>query len=110
MNGIFYETSCTVIQYQRQSILIKLQYFFLDNLSRKNTTNVTQNSIYESHGPTFAVDGIILTKEDDCSHTDVNHSMAWFQVDLGKQYSIKNVKIYYRREGVYFSLSFLKAV
>eukprot|EP00105_Crassostrea_gigas_P038336 XP_019922484.1 PREDICTED: uncharacterized protein LOC105327484 [Crassostrea gigas] len=25
--------------------------------------------------------------------------MAWFQVDLGKQYSIKNVKIYYRREG-----------
>jgi hypothetical protein len=33
-------------------------------------------------------------------------STAWFQVDLGSQYNIDNVTIYYRREGTVFN-SFL---
>lgn len=39
------------------------------------------------------------TTYGQCSHTAVNHSLAWLQVDLGGKRSIKSVKIYYRDEG-----------
>uniref|UniRef100_A0A8W8P256 F5/8 type C domain-containing protein n=1 Tax=Magallana gigas TaxID=29159 RepID=A0A8W8P256_MAGGI len=72
------------------------------NLSRKPTTTVTQSSTYTGtifHNASLATDGTNKTTERFCSHTDVNHTKAWFQVDLGGKYSIKSVKIFYRREG-----------
>uniref|UniRef100_A0A8W8NSC7 F5/8 type C domain-containing protein n=1 Tax=Magallana gigas TaxID=29159 RepID=A0A8W8NSC7_MAGGI len=100
------------------AVLIWLRFVFLFgfshcyiNLSRKPTTTVTQSSTYTGtifHNASLATDGTNKTTERFCSHTDVNHTKAWFQVDLGGKYSIKSVKIFYRREGFHISAIFQK--
>jgi hypothetical protein len=35
-----------------------------------------------------------------CAQTAPGYNIAWFQVDLGKMYSLKSVRIYIRREGI----------
>lgn len=93
------------IQHQRQSKLRWYNYcfntFILDNLSRKPSTIVTQSSTYGNHSATLAKDGIKHTTEKYCSHTGLNRTKAWLQVDLGKKYSISYVKIFYRNEGMF---------
>lgn len=74
--------------------------FFPENLAAKQEATVTQSSTHMSQGPDLANN----KQHDDttygqCSHTAVNHSLAWLQVDLGGKRSIKSVKIYYRDEG-----------
>lgn len=71
---------------------------------------MTQSSTYSGiilHNASLAIDGDNRTTQRFCSHTDVNHTKAWFQVDLGGQYSIKSVKIFYRKEGAFFVVVFL---
>lgn len=70
-----------------------------ENLCRKNSTTVLQSSTFVNHKAALAVDGDIRTTDRYCSHTDVNQTVAWFQVDLGKPYSINNVTLYYRKDG-----------
>ncbi|XP_061169365.1 uncharacterized protein LOC133178658 [Saccostrea echinata] len=94
---------CRVI---KLCLVVYVQYFVniisvssTENLSRKPTTNVSQNSMYLQRKATYANDGNLNTTLDYCAHTAVNQSKAWFQVDLGKPHKINNIKIYYRREG-----------
>lgn len=60
---------------------------------------MSQSSTFVSHKATLAVDGDLRTTDHYCSHTNVNRTFAWFQVDLGKPYSISNVTLYYRKDG-----------
>ena len=71
----------------------------VENLSRRGTTTLTQSSTYKTNKASLANDGNKTTTEIYCAHTAPNHTKAWFQVDLGKPYSINSVKIYYRKEG-----------
>ncbi|XP_061169368.1 uncharacterized protein LOC133178663, partial [Saccostrea echinata] len=70
-----------------------------ENLSKKPTTIVSQSSLYEKRKATYANDGNLSTKFRYCAHTAVDQAIAWFQVDLGIPHRIKDIKIYYRREG-----------
>lgn len=70
-----------------------------ENLCGKNSTTVLQSSTYEDRKETLATDGDLRTNYRYCAHTDVNQTVAWFQVDLGKPYSISNVTLYYRKDG-----------
>nr|XP_034320088.1 uncharacterized protein LOC109619174 [Crassostrea gigas] len=77
-----------------------------ENLSKKNTTILKQSSTYKGNKVTLANDGNLDLKEENCSHTDLNQPQAWLQVDLGKPYSIRNVKIYYRTDDSWESYRF----
>ncbi|XP_056003194.1 receptor-type tyrosine-protein phosphatase alpha-like [Ostrea edulis] len=69
------------------------------NLSRKQSTKVSQSSTYNKLHASYAKDGNrTQTDYKICSHTALGHSIAWFQVDLGGEYSLESVKIYYRNE------------
>lgn len=70
-----------------------------ENLCRRNSTTVLQSSTFVNHKVALAVDGDLRTTDRYCSHTDVNQTIAWFQVDLGQPYSISNVTLYYRKDG-----------
>ncbi|XP_078329695.1 uncharacterized protein LOC144624166 isoform X1 [Crassostrea virginica] len=88
-----------------ESLLI-LQFIFLivpnssyENLSRRNTTLITQSSSYHNRNVTLANDGVKATTDFKCAHTALNHAKAWLQVDLGTPFRIRSVVIYYRKEG-----------
>ncbi|XP_062607703.1 protein draper-like isoform X2 [Saccostrea cucullata] len=72
-----------------------------ENLCRGKTTTLAQSSTYADNIASRANDGNRRTTEQYCAHTDpsITDARAWFQVDLGKPFSIKSVTIYYRREG-----------
>uniref|UniRef100_A0A8W8NPC7 F5/8 type C domain-containing protein n=1 Tax=Magallana gigas TaxID=29159 RepID=A0A8W8NPC7_MAGGI len=70
-----------------------------ENLCTKNTTSILLSSYYANNKAYLANDGNVKTTERYCSYTIIQHTKAWLQVDLGEQYSINNVKIYYRSEG-----------
>nr|XP_034322511.1 multiple epidermal growth factor-like domains protein 6 [Crassostrea gigas] len=70
-----------------------------ENLSERSTTIVSQSSTYLSFTASRANDGNLSTTSDSCSHTGLNKAIAWFQVDLGKQFHLSNVKIHYRKDG-----------
>lgn len=78
---------------------------FTENLSERSTTIVSQSSTYLSFTASRANDGILSTTSDSCSHTGFNAAIAWFQVDLGKQFHLSNVKIHYRKDGLYNLIS-----
>ncbi|XP_048749062.2 uncharacterized protein LOC125661178 [Ostrea edulis] len=83
-------------------LIIKLGYCYV-NLSRKQGTTVSQSSIYfGNHRATFANDGN-RTQTDFriCSHTALGQTIAWYQVDLGDEYSLKSVIIYYRNQDIW---------
>ncbi|XP_056002221.1 platelet endothelial aggregation receptor 1-like isoform X2 [Ostrea edulis] len=69
-----------------------------ENLSRRSTTTLSQSSTHYDRFAYYANDNDLRTNYARCAHTDANKSIAWFQVDLGKEYSIKSVKVYYRKE------------
>ncbi|XP_052692845.1 multiple epidermal growth factor-like domains protein 10 [Crassostrea angulata] len=75
-----------------------------ENLSRRSATIISVSSIFESYTTSNANDGNLNTTYIFCSHTDLNQTKAWLQVDLGKPYSINHVKIYYRKDdyGLYW--------
>lgn len=75
---------------------------FSENLAKRPKAVLTQSSTYDSQGPGLANDGNNQTTYGQCSHTATKQSLAWFQVDLKEERSIKNVKIYYREEGIQF--------
>uniref|UniRef100_A0A8W8P3H3 F5/8 type C domain-containing protein n=1 Tax=Magallana gigas TaxID=29159 RepID=A0A8W8P3H3_MAGGI len=76
--------------------LFRIRY---QNLSERSTTIVSQSSTYLSFTASRANDGNLSTTSDSCSHTGLNKAIAWFQVDLGKQFHLSNVKIHYRKDG-----------
>lgn len=52
-----------------------------------------------SHDASRTNDGNTSTNEKSCAHTGLhNNRKAWLQVALEKEFSIKNVVIYYRNE------------
>lgn len=75
---------------------------FTENLSRRSTSIISVSSNFQSSTPNKANDGNLNTTSIYCSHTDINQTRAWLQVDLGKSYSINSVKIYYRKDGMHF--------
>lgn len=75
---------------------------FSENLAKRPKAVLTQSSTYDSQGPGLANDGNNQTTYGQCSHTAIKQSLAWFQVDLLEERSIKSVKIYYRKEGIQF--------
>ncbi|XP_078328165.1 uncharacterized protein LOC144623575 [Crassostrea virginica] len=79
--------------------IAKCSSFATENLSRRKTTIITQSSTYNVNNATLANDGMDATTELKCAHTAANHSKAWLQVDLGTPFRIRNVVIYYRKEG-----------
>ena len=86
-------------------LTLDLLFIITENLSRKNSTKLTQSSTYNNNIASRANDGDLKTKETSCAHTNLNHSIAWFQVDLGKSYNIDRVIIYYRNEGMYHGIA-----
>ncbi|XP_065921745.1 uncharacterized protein [Magallana gigas] len=83
------------------STLFLLEYYHCyENICRRNSTTVLQSSTYDNQQETLAIDGDLRTKYRYCAHTDVNQTVAWLQVDLGKPYSISNVTLYYRKDGL----------
>ncbi|XP_048744000.2 protein draper-like isoform X1 [Ostrea edulis] len=80
--------------------IISLRFIYgYENLSRRKTTVLSQSSTYEDRYASYANDEDLRTHIEICAHTAPGHPLAWFQVDLGQEYSIESVKIYYRREG-----------
>lgn len=77
--------------------------FFPENLARRPKATVTQSTTHANQGPGLANDGKKGTNYGQCSHTATNQSLAWLQVDLGENRSIKNVTIYYRKDGNQFN-------
>ncbi|XP_056003192.1 receptor-type tyrosine-protein phosphatase mu-like [Ostrea edulis] len=73
------------------------------NLSRKQGTKVSQSSTrHHILLADYANDGNrTQTNYTICSHTALGHSIAWFQVDLGGEYNLKYVTIYYRNEDIW---------
>lgn len=82
--------------------------FSSENLSRRKTTVLSQSSTYTDRYASYANDGDLQTHIEFCAHTAPGHHLAWFQVDLGQEYSIKSVKIYYRREGTVDEYTYLE--
>lgn len=80
---------------------------FTENLSRRSTTIISVSSTFESYTSSKANDGNLNTTSIYCSHTDVNQTRAWLQVDLRKPYSISSVKIYYRKDCMYILFSLI---
>ncbi|XP_078329682.1 uncharacterized protein LOC144624158 isoform X2 [Crassostrea virginica] len=70
-----------------------------ENLSRRNTTIITQSSTFDKNFASLANDGVLVTTLDLCGYTNPGKSKAWLQVDLGQAFSITRVKVYYRKEG-----------
>ncbi|XP_078329710.1 uncharacterized protein LOC144624176 [Crassostrea virginica] len=85
--------------YILQFILLFVPNSSYENLSRRNTTLITQSSSYHNRNAKFANDGVNATTEFKCAHTALNHTKAWLQVDLGTPFRIRSVVIYYRKEG-----------
>lgn len=65
---------------------------------------ITQSSTYNSHFANRTNDANLNQTENDCAHTEVNQlEAAWLQVDLGAEYSIRTVKIFYRDQRMLFN-------
>ena len=75
--------------------------FFTENLSRRNTTIITQSSTFDKNVASLANDGVLITTLELCGYTKPGESKAWLQVDLGQAFIITRVKVYYRKEGIY---------
>lgn len=71
----------------------------LENLCERQCAVPSQSSTYSNNAASLANDGVIITKEEYCAITDHGLVKAWLQVDLGRQFSLKSIKIYPRREG-----------
>lgn len=67
-----------------------------------NITQANLSSIYQDYVASRAVDGrpdlLNLIAEDSCTHTDVGQPSAWLRVDLGAEYSVYRVMIWYRND------------
>lgn len=72
--------------------------FCTENLSRRKTTNILQISTYQGHEAALANDWDLDFNERNCSRTNTNQTQTRLQLDLGKPYSLSNVRIY-RRDG-----------
>lgn len=86
---------------------VRTTFVFTENLSRRSATIISVSSIFESYTTSNANDGNLNTTYIFCSHTDLNQTTAWLQVDLGKPYSINHVKIYYRKDGMHILFSLI---
>ncbi|XP_056003624.1 uncharacterized protein LOC130049709 [Ostrea edulis] len=94
--------------FSNMAVLVRMSFIFLfgftqckkcnENLSLRSTTTLSQSSTYSNRSASNANDGYLATGFDDCAHTLHGNPIAWFQVDLGEEYSITNVKIYSRKE------------
>ncbi|MES1922824.1 hypothetical protein MHBO_004350 [Bonamia ostreae] len=91
--------------YTELSYLRRYFFYFIlaENLSRKNSTIVSQSSTYLTRYANYSNDGKHGTTENECSHTGIGHKKAWFQVDLKEEYSLKSITITYRDEGKKYS-------
>lgn len=72
--------------------------FCTENLSRRKTTNLLQISTYQGHEAALADDWNLDFNEPNRSRTNTNQTQTRLQVDLGKPYSLNNVRIH-RRDG-----------
>lgn len=70
---------------------------FSENLSRRRTTRLTQSSTHYGRKASEGNDGVTDTNYVNCAHTTFEKQKAWFQVDLGKRFSIQRIKIYFRK-------------
>ncbi|XP_078330695.1 uncharacterized protein LOC144624670 [Crassostrea virginica] len=84
---------------------VNMQYIFasclhygMENLSRRRTTRLTQSSTHYGRKASEGNDGVTDTNYVNCAHTTFEKQKAWFQVDLGKSFSIQRIKIYFRKE------------
>ncbi len=64
------------------------------NISQGKTASQSSNFPYNTYPASFAVDGI-LNNSNNFNHTD-NELQPWWQVDLGSDYSVTEIKIYNR--------------
>lgn len=90
------------VQFSFMYFIVLLVNMFLsfctENLSRRKTTNILQISTYQGHEAALADDWNLDFNEPNCSRTNTNQTQTRLQVDLGKPYSLNNVRIY-RRDG-----------
>lgn len=68
-----------------------------ENLSRRRTTRLTQSSTHDGRKASEGNDGVTDTNYVNCAQTTFDKQKAWFQVDLGKRFSIQRIKIYFRK-------------
>lgn len=68
-----------------------------------NTTIATSSTTYRGYVASRTIDGNIDQKDTSCSHTDDQSSIteAWLRIDLGRVYSVKSVKLWYRNNSRY---------
>lgn len=71
----------------------------LENLCERQCAVLSQSSTYSYNSASLASDGVVSTREKYCAITDHGFEKAWLQVDLGRQFSLKSIKIFSRREG-----------
>nr|XP_034321119.1 receptor-type tyrosine-protein phosphatase epsilon-like isoform X2 [Crassostrea gigas] len=79
-----------------------LQALTYDPLVIPNITQANLSSTYQDYVASRAVDGrpdlLNMIAEDSCTHTDVGQTSAWLRVDLGAEYSVYRVMIWYRND------------
>lgn len=73
-----------------------------ENLCRRNSTVLSLSSTFSIYSASLGNDGVVLMNEKYCTKTIPGFEKAWLQVDLGKQFSIKSIKIFYRRKCEYY--------
>ena len=66
----------------------------LENLCERQCAVLSQSSTYSYNSASLASDGVVSTREKYCAITDHGFEKAWLQVDLGRQFSLKSIKIF----------------
>ncbi|XP_065924737.1 receptor-type tyrosine-protein phosphatase alpha isoform X2 [Magallana gigas] len=70
-----------------------------ENLARTSSAYISQSTTRSGQYASRANDGNTQTTERYCAHTTTRQTTAWLQVDLSGVKRIKNIKIFYRKEG-----------
>lgn len=78
-----------------------LLLLILENFSRRLIIKLIQSFIYGFLNVDLVNDGVLNIIEKYCVYIVISYIKVWLQVDLGKMFSINNVKIFYRNEGMY---------
>lgn len=81
-----------------QTVDCKLMDFIRFIFIFKTNTAAESSTTFLNYVASRAVDGNFDQNHTSCTHTDVSPSIkeAWIRVDLGRVYSLKSVKFWYR--------------
>lgn len=73
-----------------------LSFFHSENLSLKKSTRISSNFQISKDSSTRAVDGNKEQRMPECTMTTSGQRQAWWQVDLGVEQSVSQIRVLYQ--------------